>query len=77
MSVILRVLGYGWALLGIAGCVVGTSSVTQSAAGPLTDVETIGVGLGATVYLLLFIFPGLVVGALGSILAKRAPKAEG
>jgi hypothetical protein len=61
----MQVVGFGWALLGAANIVMMISKRPES------GIATFGLIFNV----LLFVLPGLVVGALGSGLKKRSANA--
>lgn len=67
MGSLLKLVGLGWAALGV----VYMYSLTQESSNETT------LGFGLMIAMLLFILPGLVVGGLGSIADKRSGKQDG
>ena len=64
MGLLLMVVGYGWALLGLANIVTHPGWATGSS-------ET-SIAISIIINAVLFILPGLVVGAMGGLLRKKA-----
>lgn len=66
MGILLMIVGYGWALIGAGNLV-------------MAPWETMGSGWGVASLMfngLLFILPGLGVGALGQVLRRRQAEAD-
>ena len=74
LSSILQFLGYGWAVLGgwlLGSTFLDTVRKVHESGGEATNAEGVGILIAVVFYGLVFIFPGLVVGALGTIVSRR------
>jgi hypothetical protein len=66
IGILLMVVGFGWAILGVANIVYGTARLAS-----LGDTGGVGGGLALIFNMVLFILPGLLVGGIGTMIWAR------
>ena len=70
MSLLLKIVGAGWALFGIFNVVIGRFSTSPSR---LVDIYP---DLGLFIYGLFFVFPGLLILGIGVFVGRRKAARE-
>lgn len=62
MGIVLQIVGYGWFVLGLFNFGLANKGVTD-------DMQ---LGLSVIVHMMVYFGPGLMIGGLGSLIAKKS-----